>query len=231
MIQVLKNGRRPRVLVVVAHPDDESFGVGAIIAWLRRNFVPVNALIFTQGETSTLGSACNPDSLRVLRCKEFECASRVLDLTQYVLLSCPDGHLLEVPLTERVQMLEEASCADAVLAFDETGITGHHDHIAASEAAKAFAINHGLPLYFWTLPEGVASVLNEHFGTSFRGRPENQITLTLNVAQERERQWRAICCHESQADALGVVRARLELLCGREYLVESYQGNLGGARG
>ena len=227
MAQVPNNRSKPQVLAIVAHPDDESFGLGAVILWLRRHSIPVSALVFTQGEASTLGDTGNQDKLRACRCKELECASRILGLTRYVLHSCADGHLSEVPLQKRVQIIEEIGSAEVVLAFDETGITGHHDHMAATEAAKAFALSRRATLYLWTLPEKVATTLNKRFATSFRGRPEYQITATLDVAQERGRQWQAICCHQSQAGGLSIVRARLELLRGQEYLVEWYRGSQG----
>lgn len=46
-----------RVLGVVAHPDDESFGIGAVLAWLHQRGIPVSVLVFTRGEASTLGAA------------------------------------------------------------------------------------------------------------------------------------------------------------------------------
>ena len=82
-------------------------------------------------------------------------------------------------------MVKEVGPAEAVLAFDETGITGHPDHIAATEAAETFAMRHKASLYFWTLPEAVANTLNARFATSFQGRPECEIILVLDVAQER----------------------------------------------
>ena len=227
MTEVARSRSKYQVLTVVAHPDDESFGLGAVILWLRHQSVPVSALVFTQGEASTLGSTGNQSELRARRCEELACASQVLGLGRYDLHSYADGHLAEVPLEERMQKLEEAGPTEVVLAFDETGITGHQDHIAATEAAKAFAIDHGVSLYLWTLPEKVANILNRRFETSFRGRPENEITFTLDVAQEREQQWQAIRCHQSQSGGLSVVRARLELLCGQEYLVEWCRGSRG----
>jgi len=227
MTQVPRNRSKPRVLAVVAHPDDESFGLGAVILRLCRQSVPVNALVFTQGEASTLGSTGNQSELRARRCKELACASQILGLVRYDLHSYADGHLAEVPLDERVRIVENAGPVQVVLAFDETGITGHQDHIAATEAAKTFAVDHGASLYLWTLPEEVANELNKRFGTSFRGRPEDEITITLDVAQEREQQWQAIRCHQSQASGLSVVRAGLELLCGQEHLIERYRGSRG----
>jgi LmbE family N-acetylglucosaminyl deacetylase len=143
MTQIPRSGSKPRVLVVVAHPDDESFGLGAVILWLGRQSVPVSALLFTQGEASTLGNTGSKGELSNRRRQELACASKVLGLVRYDLYSYADGHLAEVPL------------------------------------------------------------------------------------EERERQWQAIRCHQSQASEFSVVRVRLELLRSLEYLVESYRGNRG----
>ena len=45
------------VLAVVAHPDDESFGLGAILDSFGRGGSQVSVLCLTHGEASTLGAA------------------------------------------------------------------------------------------------------------------------------------------------------------------------------
>ena len=47
--------RLERVLAVCAHPDDESFGLGAVLAALAHAGTSSNMLCFTCGEASTLG--------------------------------------------------------------------------------------------------------------------------------------------------------------------------------
>ena len=42
------------VLAVVAHPDDESFGLGAVIDRLAAGGAAVHVLCYTHGEASTL---------------------------------------------------------------------------------------------------------------------------------------------------------------------------------
>ena len=47
----------PAVLAVVAHPDDESFGLGAIIDKMTSAGAAVHVLCYTRGEASTLNQA------------------------------------------------------------------------------------------------------------------------------------------------------------------------------
>ena len=42
------------VLAVIAHPDDESFGLGAIIDRMTSGGAAVHVLCYTRGEASTL---------------------------------------------------------------------------------------------------------------------------------------------------------------------------------
>jgi LmbE family N-acetylglucosaminyl deacetylase len=216
----------PRVLAMVAHPDDESFGLGAVIAWLCGQSYPVSAVVFTQGEASTLGAGDDSSDLGALRSGELGRASRILGLSSYKLHSYPDGRLNEVSVEERVLRGEEAGPGEVVLAFYDTGVTGHPDHIAATEAAEALAIQHGAAFYLWTLPEDVAAQLSERFNIEFKGRPNDEITTVLDVSKQRDIQWKAIHCHESQLGGIDVVRARLELLGDREYLIERSPGTL-----
>ena len=74
--------------VTVAHPDDESFGLGALIAALVRLGVEVRLLCFTKGEASTLGTV---EDLAVRRAEELLEASHCLG--EVALLDYPDGHL------------------------------------------------------------------------------------------------------------------------------------------
>jgi N-acetylglucosamine malate deacetylase 2 len=46
-------------LAVCAHPDDETFGLGAVLAALVDAGTAVVVLCFTRGEASTLGPPCD----------------------------------------------------------------------------------------------------------------------------------------------------------------------------
>jgi LmbE family N-acetylglucosaminyl deacetylase len=54
----------PVALVVVAHPDDESFGLGAVIEAFVTSGTTVHVLCLTKGEASTVGAEVGPRSRR-----------------------------------------------------------------------------------------------------------------------------------------------------------------------
>ena len=79
------------VLAVVAHPDDESFGLGALLDAFTRVRAGVEVLCLTHGEASTLHGA--PGDLASLRGAELAAAAEVLGVTRDMLKDHPDGDL------------------------------------------------------------------------------------------------------------------------------------------
>lgn len=211
----LPGWRRP--LVVVAHPDDESFGLGAVLDEFVRHGAAPTVLCFTHGEASTLHGV--DGDLREIRAGELETAARLLGLAGVDLRDEADGRLADVApqrLTHAVLDVIDRTGADGLIAFDLTGVTGHPDHIAATAAAMHAGRAAGLPVLGWTLSNDVADTLNAEFGAGFGGRPAEQLHLTLRV--RRETQLAAVQAHPSQAVPGSVLWRRLELLGDREHL-------------
>jgi LmbE family N-acetylglucosaminyl deacetylase len=203
------------VLAIVAHPDDESFGLGGVLSTLAVRGARVSVLCFTHGEKSTLGTEYG--DLAVVRRAELSAAVHVLGINHLILLPYPDGRLAEIPLeTLRNHVLPSATDMDTLLVFDEGGVTGHPDHCRATEAALAAAEILDLPVLAWALPKPVAEQLNAEFGTSFVGREETELDLMIEV--DRTRQLEAIACHSSQSAGNAVLWRRLSLLGNSEWL-------------
>ncbi len=198
------------VLAVCAHPDDESFGLGAVLSTFAGLGIETRALCFTRGEASTLGAA--GVELTATRAAELAAAAAVLGVTSVRLLSYPDGALSEATLEELCREVETSAALDPIdclLVFDEGGITGHADHQRATDAALATGERLGVPVLAWTLPIPVAVALNDEFGTCFVGREPSEIDLELEV--DRGLQEDAILCHASQSADNPVLWRRLTL--------------------
>jgi LmbE family N-acetylglucosaminyl deacetylase len=229
------SGRLPpwqSVLAVVAHPDDESFGLGAVIDSFISSGTRVSVLCLTEGETSTLGAGIN---LAKMRREELASASRELGVSGTVLHHHPDGalrtvcrHLLAGEVVDEVGAVR----AEGLLVFDDSGVTGHPDHASATSAALLAAHVLDLPVLAWTLPEAVADRLNAELdGSEFRGRPPDEIDISLTV--DRAHQVRASRAHHTQAVPTSPLWRRLELLGDMEHLRwlrrPSAQGGAAGA--
>ncbi len=202
------------VLAVCAHPDDETFGLGAVLDRFVTGGARVSVLCLTHGEASNLGQT---GSLHEIRAAELAGAATELGIGLSALLDHPDGELATVPLEQlgaEVQSMVEEVGADILVVFDEGGVTGHPDHCRATEAVLVGAP--ALPVLAWTLPRGAAETLNTELGTAFTGRDDEEIDFVIAV--DRAAQRRAIACHVSQSDDNPVLWRRLELLGEQEAL-------------
>lgn len=206
------------VLVVVAHPDDESFGLGGLVAALADTGAEVEVLCLTRGEASSLGGELA--DLATIRAEELAVAGAELGTSTTILLERPDGHLGDLAQEELVADVltaVERHRPDGLLVFDPRGgVTGHEDHAAASRAAISAAEVSGIPVLGWALPTEVADELNAEYGAAFIGYPAHDLDISLDV--DRARQQRAIAAHASQAVPGSVLWRRLELLGNREHL-------------
>lgn len=205
------------VLAVVAHPDDESFGLGAVLSAFADRGSDLAVLCLTQGEASTLHGV--PGELDRIRADELAAAAEQLGVSTVRLLRYPDGRLTDLSIDELaigIADLAESFGAEGVLVFDPTGVTGHPDHRQATAAARAAAGRAMLPVLGWTLPGNVADALNDEYGTGFAGHRPADIDIVVPV--DRTRQCRAVREHRSQALPTSALWRRLELLGPREYL-------------
>lgn len=205
------------VLAVVAHPDDESFGLGAVLTAFIDRGARVSVLCLTHGERSTVHGV-DGDLYRV-RTQELRRAAAALGVATTNLRHYPDGDLQSVCRTQLAGEVADAVRevhADGLLLFDSSGVTGHTDHAAATAAALVAAKSLGLPALGWTLPKAVAGRLNAEYGTAFAGHDHDQIDSVVTV--DRHRQRAAIAAHASQALPTGVLWRRLEWLGSEEHL-------------
>ena len=204
-------------LVVVAHPDDETFGLGALIAGLTASGTAVHVLCFTRGEASTLNE--NDSDLLAARARELRQAGSALGVASVTLLDYPDSRLTSIPqpdLAAHVTRLAGRHRPDGLLVFDDTGITCHPDHQAATRAAVHAARAAGLPVLAWVLPDAIAGRLREETGGTFAGPPAGRIDLCVRV--DRAAQRRAALMHASQISPTAVLWRRLQLQGDCEHL-------------
>jgi LmbE family N-acetylglucosaminyl deacetylase len=131
------------ILGVWAHPDDEAYLSGGLMAMARDHGSRVVCVTATRGELGTPDPVTWPPSrLAAERTGELARCLEILGVTEHHWLGYADGACPEVPEAEAIDrlcgLIEEVA-PDTVLTFGPDGITGHPDHQAVSTwTAAAF---------------------------------------------------------------------------------------------
>lgn len=124
------------IVGVWAHPDDEAYLSGGLMAAAVDAGARVVCITATRGEWGTSDhEAWPPKRLAALRETERVASLTVLGVTEHVQLGYPDGGCAEVPTDDAVGRLAEVIAdvrPDTVLTFGPDGMTGHVDHRTVS---------------------------------------------------------------------------------------------------
>jgi LmbE family N-acetylglucosaminyl deacetylase len=149
---------KPVILSVLAHPDDETFGMGGTLAYYARKGVDVHLICATRGEVGAMDPELmiGHSSIAEVREAELRCAAGVLGLTGVHFLDyrdsgmpgSPDNShplaLAAAPLDEvakKVVVYIRKIKPQVVLTFDPIGGYRHPDHIAIQRATvEAFRL-------------------------------------------------------------------------------------------
>lgn len=148
---MINDNQPKRILSVLAHPDDEAFGMGGTLALYAMQGVEVYLACATLGEAGDIP----PDFLQsssssaALRESELDCSANVLALKQVFKLGfrdsgmegSPDNHhpdaLVARPMeevVERIAAVMRQVRPQVVLTFDPVGGYFHPDHIRVHQA-------------------------------------------------------------------------------------------------
>lgn len=125
------------ILGVWAHPDDETFSMGGIMAAAVSNGQRVVFITATRGEKGVQDETKWPAvQLGSIRSKELEQAMKILGVTEHEWLDYPDGGCKQVDEKEAVNKLGAIISRyqpDSIFTFGPEGMTGHPDHRTVSE--------------------------------------------------------------------------------------------------
>ena len=198
-----------RLVVVSAHPDDESLGAGGLIATAAARGIPVYVVLLTAGEASQSPSPTfTRHALATMRLAEMENAlARLAPDTPLVFLGAPDGEVADCEPQVTTSLTELLGDGSATLVASPWRRDGHPDHDAAGRASAAAAQAAGAtlveyPVQFWS-----------------RGAPttmpwDDMVCLTL-TEEVRDAKAAAIQCHTSQVRRLQDRPERGPTLTGR----------------
>ena len=231
-----------RLLLVVAHPDDETFGCGSLLLHAAAVGAATTVCCATRGEAGEVASGVvlPAEGLGALRESELREAAALLGVHDVTLLGFRDSGmdgdadpstLVGAPsaaVRAAVDEAVEASRPDVVVTLD--GSDGHRDHARVRDVALEVAAERSLPAYLHCLARSTmerwAEVMaagdpgSPYLALGPLGTPDVLVTDRLDTARHLDARWRAIRAHRSQTSPFEGLPDELarEFLC-TEHLV------------
>ncbi len=243
-----------RLLLVFAHPDDESFSCGGTVAKYVAAGWKVDLICATRGEEGSHGPFMdiNQNQLGDIRQKELQKAGSTLGINSITFLGYRDAALSSLTpgeLEDTVYKKMEELVPDTVVTMDTIGISNHPDHIkmcfVTTYAFQKYAawIEEQLKdqevsvqlfpkLYYACMPESVARYLQkkktlpaESFGKPWRGTPDKNITTVINIMKFGSAKKKALLSHVSQQEDVNrFLSLRTNPLLKHEYFILRMHG-------
>ena len=212
----------PRLLVVVAHPDDEAFGCGSVLAHATRSGVRSTVVCATRGELGepAPGSGLTGADLPAARERELRRACALLGVRHVEVLGYRDSGVDGDPapgslaaadpaeLRERVVAVLDDVRPDVVVTLDASD--GHRDHAAVRDATRAaydVARHRPESLYLFCLGR---AAMTRFTGVDSLGTPDDDITTLVDVSDLLDLRWAAIRAHGSQVPPFDAMDTALQ---------------------
>ena len=211
-------------MCVLAHPDDESLGMGGALAKYAAEGVDTYVVTATKGERGRSGSKdpLAPEAVGRIREAELHAAAAELGVREVNFLGYRDAELDQSSPAEAIGRIAahiRRVKPQVVLTFAPDGAYGHPDHIAISQFTTAAISCAAGPdfrvskLYYlawrkdkWAAYEAALKKLTimvdgrERQATPW---PDWAVTTVVDTSAFHTQVWRAILCHKSQMAIYG----------------------------
>ncbi|MBI5576996.1 MAG: PIG-L family deacetylase [Deltaproteobacteria bacterium] len=216
-----------KMLFLLAHPDDETFGPGGTIAKYSAEGVAVYLAVATKGQAGMAGDPplTDREHLGEVRAAELMCAAGVLGIRKVAFLGFEDGRLVQTPLDCLVEKCVEQIRRvrpHVVVGFGPEGVSRHPDHMAMSRAAaEAFDAAADPSRFPGQLVNGVTAWASaklyrievereilEHWNVPFAGVPRKEITTVVDTSSYVDTKIEAFGCHRTQSKDSARILAR-----------------------
>lgn len=199
------------ILLIFAHPDDESSGVSGTVKKYTQQGVPVDLITATRGEKgSRLDVPAGADT-GTAREAELRAAAAIMGIRNIYLLGYMDGKLYKADIDEVANKIADIMRRvepEIVITFGPDGISGHTDHItvgkAATRAFKKLSEENKGPrkLYYVTI---AASALPDADEYGVATRPDEEVTIATDISKYLDSKIKALSVHRSQQDARDLI--------------------------
>jgi LmbE family N-acetylglucosaminyl deacetylase len=202
--------RRPRVMVIFAHPDDAEFLCAGTVARFTQSGYRAQYVLATSGDKGSNDPNATPEQLIATREAEQQAAAKALGVEEVTFLRHMDGEVeVNIPFRREIVQVIRRGKPDVVLTFDPwQRYQIHPDHRAIGQTTLDAVAAARDRMYY---PDQLTGGLTEHrvhnvyfFATD---TPNYYVDITATIDQKIE----ALLLHASQIGSRDIgefIRAR-----------------------
>ena len=186
------------LLVVLAHPDDESFPIGGTLARYAAEGVRVTLVCATKGEVGIPGLPL--EIVAGIRERELRCAASALGVADVRFLGYRDGEVAQVDPETAVKQLGWIMVdlqPQVVITFGPDGISGHPDHVAIHRLTRQAFERAGIPARLFYIAPSEAT--QQGCGVTPAEGSAGGPVVAIDVGEHLVDKARAMQCHASQS--------------------------------
>jgi len=191
-----------QMLLIFAHPDDESFALGGTIAKYAEQGVKITLVAATKGEAGKAAGICTSGDLGLIREQELQRAAEVLGISNVIFLGYRDKDVPIAPpfeIVERLVRIIRDVRPQVIVTFGADGASGHRDHraihhftkaairLAKERVAPEWGKAHILPRLCYVRP-----------GWRLSADKLQEADYIIPISPWAERKWQAILEHKTQ---------------------------------
>ena len=216
-----------KLLAIVAHPDDESFGFGGTLAKYAREGVEIHVLCATRGEAGKTDR--EQEKLGATREQELLIASKILGVAKVEFLNYQDGTLsnnLYHEVAAKIEAKTKSFRPDVVITFDRLGISGHIDHMFMS-MVTTFVCNkfrRSIKLFYLCELETYTRLIKNYFIYFPPGYKREEMDVEIDISPVWEIKKQAMHAHQSQLHDVRRILLLKRFFPKREYFRVAFRG-------
>ncbi len=192
-----------QMLLIFAHPDDESFALGGTIAKYAEQGVTITLVAATKGEAGKVAGICKPEDLAVIREQELLSAAKVLGISKVIFLGYRDKDVNIAPPLEIVEKLVRIIRdvrPQVIITFGADGASGHRDHRSVHHYTKAAIQFAKEPIELeWGNPFTLPRLCYVRPAWRLAADKLQEADYSISISPWAERKWEAILQHQTQA--------------------------------
>jgi len=193
--------KKPTAFVILAHPDDESFGPGGTVALLSKTH-DVYLLCATKGEAGE-NTSSKKGNIFDIREKELKNSAAILGIKDVYFLGFEDGELrnnIYHNVADKLQPYVDKLKPSLFLTTEHHGISGHLDHIAISFISTfVYRRSPSVKEIWYSCIDRLQSVETREYFVYFPpGYKTEHIDKTVDISSVWNKKIAAIKAHESQ---------------------------------